>query len=108
MDQAPGNSNSLGLGRTPMFEATHSARYTRQTLIKEIEKTCGCPLICYVAGNAAQIETNDTVGLVDLLHHVEPGKDLDFMLHTIGGDVDAAEKLISMVRGRVGEARLRV
>jgi hypothetical protein len=91
-----------------MFEATHSARYVRQGLIKEIEKRCGCPLICYVAGNAAPIETNDTVGFVDLLHHVESNKDLDFMLHTGGGDMDAAEKLVSMVRGRVGEARLRV
>lgn len=94
--------------KTPMFEATHALRYARQTLIKETEKRCGCALICYVAGRAAPIESDDTIGFVDLLHNVERGKNLDLLLHTGGGDMDAAEKLISMVRIAVGEGRLRV
>lgn len=102
------SANSSLPGKTPMFEATHAARYARQALVKEIEKRCGCALICYVAGNAAPIESDDTIGLVDLLHNVERGKNLDFLLHTGGGDMDAAEKLISMVRVTVGEGRLRI
>jgi ClpP class serine protease len=94
--------------KTPMFEATHAARYARQALIKTIETHCGCILICYVAGNAAPIESDDTVGFVDLLHNVNRSDDLDLLLHTGGGDMDAAEKLISMVRATVGEGRLRV
>jgi hypothetical protein len=54
------------------------------------------------------IDRNDTIGLVDLLHNVPAGQDLDLLLHTGGGDIDAAEKLVSMMRQRVGIAKLRV
>jgi hypothetical protein len=105
---AASSGTSSTPAKTPMFEATHAARYLRQALIKEIEKRSGCALICYVAGNSAPIESDDTIGFVDLLHNAERGKDLDLLLHTGGGDMDAAEKLISMVRLTVGEGRLRV
>jgi hypothetical protein len=39
---------------------------------------------------------------------VKQDSDLDVMLHTGGGDIDAAEKIISIVRTRVGTGRLRV
>ena len=51
---------------------------------------------------------DDTVPFVDLLHNVNPGESLDLLLHTGGGDIDAAEKLISMIRTKVGDATLRV
>ena len=54
------------------------------------------------------IDRDDTIGLVDLLHNVPPGEDLDFLLHTPGGDIDAAEKLVLMIRQKVGTATLRV
>lgn len=92
-----------------MFEATQSARYLRQALIKEIEKkNNGRKLICYVAGSQAPIESDDTLPFVDLLHNLKRGDPLDFLLHSGGGDMDAAEKLISMVRAMVKDAELRV
>lgn len=94
--------------KTPMFEAIHAARYARQADIRTIENQCGCALICYVAGRTAPLERDDTIGFVDLLHNVQRGQDLDLLLHTGGGDMDAAEKLISMVRATVGEGRLRI
>ncbi len=103
-----GSQNSSSLTKTPMFEATHAVRYARQAAIKAIEKRCGCTLICYVAGKAAPIESDDTMGFVDLLHNVDRGQNLDLLLHTGGGDMDAAEKLISMVRAAVGGKRLRI
>jgi hypothetical protein len=77
-------------------------------MIKAIEATTGCPLICYVAGIAAAIDRDDTMGFVDLLHNIEPNHDLDFLLHTPGGDADAADKLITMVRNKVGTGRMRI
>ncbi|HBS73765.1 MAG TPA: hypothetical protein DEB55_05175, partial [Microbacterium sp.] len=68
-------------------------RYARQNLIKEIEKVTGTTLICYVAANP-QIERTDVVGMVDLLHNITPGTAIDLMLHSPGGNIDAAEKLI--------------
>lgn len=95
--------------KTPMFEATHAPRYHRQALIKEIEAQTGRQLLCYVSGDKRQIERDDTLGLMDLLHNVDPGADLDLMLHTAGGDVDAADKLLQIIFSRLGKAgRLRV
>jgi len=94
--------------KTPLFEAIHAARYQRQTLIKSIQEQTGRLLICYVSGPACSIDRDDTVAFVDLLHNVPTGADLDLLLHTGGGDIDAAEKLISMLRNRVGTAQLRV
>jgi Serine dehydrogenase proteinase len=94
--------------KTPMFQAIHAPRYQRQTLIRAIREQFGRPLICYVSGMAALVDRDDTVFFVDLLHNVTEGGDLDLLLHTGGGDIDAAEKLISIVRTRVGTGHLRV
>jgi len=95
--------------KTPMFAAMHASRYQRQTLIREIEAQTDATLICYVSGQHCEIEQADTIGFVELLHNVKPGASIDLLLHTSGGDVDAAEKLINLVRARLGKAgRLRV
>ncbi|MET2831168.1 SDH family Clp fold serine proteinase [Mesorhizobium shangrilense] len=94
--------------KTPMFTAMNAARYQRQTLIREIEST-EPTLLCYIAGNKALVDRLDTLGFVDMLHNVTPGEPIDLMLHTPGGDVDAAEKLIGLVRSAAGaEGQLRV
>jgi ATP-dependent protease ClpP protease subunit len=80
----------------------------RQELIKKIQSDTNCRLICYVAGPSASISREDTLGFVDLLHNVAPRTDLDLLLHTAGGDIDAADKLITLVSSTVGDARLRV
>jgi len=94
--------------KTPMFQAIHADRYQRQALIRKIEEVHRTALICFVSGNRASIDRDDTVFFVDLLHNVQRGQDLDLMLHTGGGDIDAAEKLITLVHTWVGTARLRV
>jgi len=94
--------------KTPLFQAIHAERYQRQAIIKNIQERTGRRLICYVSGIKCSIDRDDTVPFVDLLHNVSPGEDLDFLLHTGGGDIDAAEKLISMVRNKVGTGVLRI
>ncbi len=94
--------------KTPFFQAVHALRYQRQAIIKAIQERTKHRLICYVSGSDAAIDRDDTVGFVDLLHNVPNGSCVDLLLHTGGGDIDAAEKLISMVRARVGTASLRV
>ena len=51
---------------------------------------------------------DDTMPFVDLLHNVPPNRDLDLLLHTNGGSIDAAEKLMGMMKKRVGPAMLRI
>ncbi len=107
-DQDSELSGALPPSKTPMFQAMHAARYQRQELIKQIQDKWGRRLICYVSGRAVGIDRDDTVGFADLLYNVRPDRDLDFLLHTSGGDIDAAEKLVSMVRATIGEKKLRV
>lgn len=94
--------------KTPLYQAMHAVRYQRQAIIKEIQNETHRRLICYVAGPSAAIDREDTVAFGDLLHNVASAADLDLLLHTGGGDIDAAEKLITMLRNRVGSATLRI
>lgn len=93
--------------RTPLYEAMNGERYARQTLIKEIEKITDTSLICYIAPNL-QIDRNDIIGMVDLLHNITPGTPIDLMLQSPGGNIDAAEKLLLLIRRRAGNAPVRV
>jgi len=94
--------------KTPLYEAMHASRYARQTLIKEIEVETGSSLLCYISPSPLQIQRTDVVGIVDLLHNVTPGTPIDLLLHSPGGDIDAAEKLITLIRKRAGTAVVRV
>lgn len=94
--------------KTPMFQVANAARYQRQSLIKEIEAITHRKLVCYVAGIDAPIERDDSIGFVELLHNIQKGGDLDLLLHTPGGNLDAAEKLINQLHATVGVGSLRV
>ncbi|MGW1341373.1 SDH family Clp fold serine proteinase [Kribbella sp. NPDC002412] len=95
--------------QTPFYRATQGARYRRQELIREIEAATGRTLICYVSGPAGYVERDDVLPLTDLLYHVEPDAKLDLMLHTLGGEVDAAEKIAGLLLKAVGvNGELRV
>ena len=94
--------------RTPLFQANSAARYQRQEIIKQIQDLTGRRLICYVSGSACMIDENDTMPFVDLLHNVTPGEDMELLLHTSGGSIDDAEKLIRMVRSKVGQAEFHI
>lgn len=106
-DPAPESAHSQPT-KTPLFKANHAERYLRQTLIHEIQEQTGHRLLCYVGGSHCPITEKDTRPFVDLLHNVPTGQNVDLLLHTVGGTIDAAEKLIRMVRGRVDSATLRI
>lgn len=94
--------------KTPLFQAFHASRYQRQGLIQDINRITGTKLICYVAGLAAPIDRDDPMAFADLLFNLGMNEDVDLLIHTGGGDIDAAEKLIEMLRQKVGTGRLRV
>lgn len=104
-DGAKGSPRS---SKTPLYQAIHGPRYERQNLIREIEAETGSKLLCYVAGDMAPVHREDVVGFVDLLHNIGVGEPIDLLLHTGGGDIDAAEKLVSIMRKKAGKARVRL
>lgn len=94
--------------RTPAFAAQNGMRYRRQELIKEIEGATGSQLICCVGGTSTAIRRDDVLFLSDLLHNIDRGRPIDLLLHTPGGDMDAAEKLVSMISLAAGTAAFRI
>lgn len=92
--------------KTPLYSAINAARYGRQQLIRQIEEKTGSCLLCYVA--TAEIDRDDVMFFVDMIHNVARGSNIDLMLHTPGGDVDAAEKLIELIRSRKADGLFRV
>lgn len=94
--------------KTPMYQAMNAERYLRQSRIKRIEDKTGRCLVCYISGAATSINRDDVLGFVDLLHNAPRGKNLDIILNTGGGDIDAAEKLGALIRTTVGEGQLRI
>lgn len=88
--------------KTPLFSASHAARYQRQDLIRSFQKETDRQLLCYIGGEAAQIARRDVCGFVDLVHNLHAGDQIDLMLHSQGGDIDTAEKLIRLVRSKIG------
>lgn len=105
---AESNYTQLTASKTPFYEAHNAERYMRQQIIKDIRQITGSPLICYVGGNGTAIDRDDVLPFADLLSRLTPGENLSLLLHTAGGDIDAAEKLISMVRAIVGGGHLAV
>lgn len=93
--------------KTPVYQAMHAARYQRQSLIRSIQEQTGTRLLCYVSGKAP-VTRDDTLGIVELLHNVPRDTNIDLLLHTTGGDIDAAEKSMSLLRRAVGEGKVRV
>jgi hypothetical protein len=95
--------------QTPFFRASNLERYRRQELIKAIQVETGRKLICSVAEPSGAIIRDDVLPLMDLLHRIEARTDIDLLLHTVGGDVDAAVKIVGILRRRLdGVGRLRV
>lgn len=96
------------LTRTPAFAAANALRYRRQELIKEIEGRTKTQLLCCVGGSATAVRRDDVLFLQDLLHNIDRGRPIDLLLHTPGGDMDAAEKMVMMLRDAAGVAPLRI
>lgn len=95
--------------QTPLFRATQAARYRRQDAIHAIQKETKRKLICYISGPAGYVERDDVIPLTDVLHRINQGDKLDLLLHTMGGDVDAAEKIAGLLLKSVGNSgELRV
>lgn len=89
--------------KTPKFAAMNALRYQRQALIRGLDKETGTYLLCYVSGMGAEMNRDDTAGFVDMLYNVPQGAPIDLLLHTPGGNIDVAEKLVMLLRAKAGD-----
>ena len=89
--------------QTPFFRAQNNDRYYRQELINTIQKITNRKLIVYEANiwnpaKESSISLDDIQPFVDLLYKIEKDSDIDLLLNSAGGDIDAAEKIVYMCR----------
>lgn len=94
---------------TPLFYAQEKGRYFRHDFIRRIEAETGRSLIVYFADvrhPGGSLDRDDIAPFGDLLEKVGP--DLDLLIHSAGGDIDAAEKIVYMCRSRATSLRVIV
>jgi Serine dehydrogenase proteinase len=94
--------------KTPTFAPHNADRYQRRQLVTNVQELTDRTLICYIDTSEEGISRDDILGFADLLHNVVSHQPLDLLLHTGGGDIDATEKIIKMVRAVAGNAEFRI
>ncbi|MDI6775982.1 MAG: ATP-dependent Clp protease proteolytic subunit [Syntrophales bacterium] len=97
--------------RTPLYRALQSDRYARQEAISSIEELTERQLIVYEANlwsNRSSLGEEDIQPFGDLLVRLSPKQNVDLLLQSPGGDIDAAEKIVYMCREIAGEFRVIV
>lgn len=77
---------------TPLFEAQNAPRYKRQAMIRDYEETYNCNLVVMVD----HVTASSVTMLSECLHDVDADKDLHLLLRSLGGDPEAAIRLIRM------------
>ena len=82
--------------RTGLLDVATLSRYRRRRLIRAIETRTERRLLCYVSSSS--INYFDTFHLARLLETIKPGERITLLLDSPGGDIDAAEKMVHLLR----------
>ncbi len=95
--------------QSPLFWVEQKDRYLRQLLIRDIEDLTKRRLIVYFANRFenAQIDHRDCTFVAEQLGDVK-GEPVDLLLETVGGETDATESLITVIRNLTKDFRVIV
>lgn len=93
--------------QSPKYWVKEKDRYIRQLLISDIQDVTGRPIFVYFAQLDQQINHTDPDDLAEILSGVE-SKEADFFIQTPGGNIDATEKLIGILRQKLNSWRVIV
>lgn len=90
--------------RTPLYEATHAARYERQDLIRAYQETHNCRLVVV----RDVLFPHSVPFFEETLFAADPEVDLHVMLSTLGGDGETALRLVRQAQSRCRELTVLV
>jgi Serine dehydrogenase proteinase len=93
--------------QSPKYWVKEKDRYLRQLLIRDIEAVTKRPLVVFFSQLDQQINHTDPDDLSEILLGVQE-KEADLFIQTPGGNVDATEKIISILRQRLTSYRVIV
>lgn len=85
--------------QSPLFHAEQSARYERQELIRQYEAAHGCRLVVLIGA----IFPPSVSRFEDLVYDADAGADLHLMLHSPGGNGEAAVRITRAAQARCRE-----
>lgn len=104
-NQFPRNGNLPS--QSSKYWAKEKDRYLRQLLISDIEEETGRELVVYFARLDQPIIGTDSDDLSEIFEGVA-SRDVDLLIHTPGGIVDAVEKIVTVLRQRTDSYRVIV
>lgn len=93
--------------QSPKYWVKEKDRYLRQLVIGDIEADTGRPLVVYFAQLDQQINHTDPDDLAEILSGIG-GQEADIFIQTPGGNVDATEKIIGILKQKLTSWRLIV
>ncbi|CAM2184046.1 MULTISPECIES: SDH family Clp fold serine proteinase [Burkholderia cepacia complex] len=94
--------------QSPKYWVKEKDRYIRQLLIDDIQERTGRPLVVYFAQLDQPINHTDPDDIAEILSGVGGDAEVDLFIQTPGGNVDATEKLIGVLRQRLKSWRVIV
>ena len=94
-------------GQSPKYWVKEKDRYLRQLLIRDIEAVTKRPLVVFFSQLDQEINHTDPDDLSEILLGVKE-KEADIFIQAPGGNVDATEKVISILRQRLTKYRVIV
>lgn len=98
---------SITPSQSPKYWAKEKDRYIRQLLISDIQELTNRPLIVYFAQLDQQINFTDPDDLSEIISGIG-AEEVDLLIQTPGGVVDATEKLIGILRHKFKKWRVIV
>ena len=94
------------VARPPLVQMRSLDVEMRKHTIQAIKSVTKHELVCYVASSDAMMSDEDVLFFQELLYQLEQGTSIDLLLHSWGGDVNTAEKLVHMIwESKSGEER---
>src|SRR5471030_2543944 len=78
------------------YWAKEKDRYIRQLLISDIEDITKRELVVYFCRTDQAITETDAEDIAEVLEGIE-SKEIDILLYTVGGYIDAVEKIVSVL-----------
>ncbi len=89
------------------YWAKEKDRYIRQLLLSDLRKVTGRETLVYFAQSTEGINHTDADDLSEVIEGLQT-KDIDIIIQTLGGSVDAVEKLITLLKCRLNSYRVIV
>jgi membrane-bound ClpP family serine protease len=93
--------------QSPKYWAKEKDRYIRQLLISDIEAETKRPLFVYFSQLDQEINHTDPDDISEIIQGL-PGRSADFLIQTPGGNVDATETIIALLRQTLDDYRVIV